>query len=78
MLLIHEVMFSECDLKTKTNNHHIKSYVQGFHRKERQAPPIGKNNYQTVATYIRRDIWVIAQPEMLTSNFLFRGFYPIL
>lgn len=41
MLLIHEVVFSKCDLKTKTYNHFTKSDVDGFQRKERQAPIIG-------------------------------------
>ncbi|XP_060845351.1 GATA zinc finger domain-containing protein 14-like [Rhopalosiphum padi] len=38
VLLIHEVVFSKCDLKTKTYNHVTKSYVDEFQRKERQAP----------------------------------------
>ncbi|XP_025204782.1 uncharacterized protein DDB_G0283357-like [Melanaphis sacchari] len=38
VLLIHEVVFSQCDLKTKTNNHFTKSNVDGFRRKERQTP----------------------------------------
>lgn len=37
MLLIHEIVFSEGGgLKTKRHNHHTKSYVVGFQRKERQ------------------------------------------
>ncbi|XP_027844201.1 probable cyclin-dependent serine/threonine-protein kinase DDB_G0292550 isoform X1 [Aphis gossypii] len=38
VLLIHEIVFSKCDLKTKSYNHFVKSYVDGFQRKERQAP----------------------------------------
>ncbi|VVC31735.1 Hypothetical protein CINCED_3A003377 [Cinara cedri] len=37
VLLIHEVVFSEGDLKTKAHNHLTKSYDNGSQRKERQA-----------------------------------------
>lgn len=38
VMLIHQVVFSECDSKTKTYNRLTKSNVDGFQRKERQAP----------------------------------------
>lgn len=37
-VLLIQVVFSKCDLKTKTYNYFTKSYLDGFQRKERQAP----------------------------------------